>query len=122
MASSQITRQNSQQNEPQNERQKRHVSSDPAQQGSATERSDAPTDDQSRGFDQTKAFEQAEARRNSGATGGQQPTETMRESNPPRSSEPAKPSAEVPLGTGEHPEPPGGGGRASQRKLPKQQR
>ena len=36
--------------------------------------------------------------------------------NPPRSSEPARHSAEVPLGTGDHAEPPGGGGRETQRK------
>lgn len=36
--------------------------------------------------------------------------------NPPRSSEPATQTAEVPLGTGAHGEPPGGGGRESQRK------
>jgi len=36
--------------------------------------------------------------------------------NPPRSSEHPVHSAEVPLGTGEHAEPPGGGGRESQRK------
>lgn len=36
--------------------------------------------------------------------------------NPPRSDERPVHSAEVPLGTGEHAEPPGGGGRESQRK------
>lgn len=36
--------------------------------------------------------------------------------NPPRSDEHPAHSAEVPLGTGEHAEPPGGGGRESQRK------
>jgi hypothetical protein len=36
--------------------------------------------------------------------------------NPPRSSERPVHSAEVPLGTGEHAEPPGGGGRESQHK------
>lgn len=36
--------------------------------------------------------------------------------NPPRSSERPVHSAEVPLGTGEHAEPPGGGGRESQQK------
>ncbi|PQV49269.1 hypothetical protein [Paraburkholderia sp. BL21I4N1] len=36
--------------------------------------------------------------------------------NPPRSSEHAAQTAEVPLGTGAHGEPPGGGGRESQRK------
>ena len=36
--------------------------------------------------------------------------------NPPRSTERPLHSAEVPLGTGEHAEPPGGGGRESQRK------
>jgi hypothetical protein len=36
--------------------------------------------------------------------------------NPPRSNEQPVQSAEVPLGTGEHAEPPGGGGRESQRQ------
>lgn len=36
--------------------------------------------------------------------------------NPPRSSERPRQTAEVPLGTGGHAEPPGGGGRESQRK------
>jgi hypothetical protein len=36
--------------------------------------------------------------------------------NPPRSDERPVHSAEVPLGTGEQSEPPGGGGRESQRK------
>jgi hypothetical protein len=36
--------------------------------------------------------------------------------NPPRSSERPAHSAEVPLGTGSHAEPPGGGGRESQRE------
>nr|WKF61389.1 hypothetical protein HUO10_005920 [Paraburkholderia busanensis] len=36
--------------------------------------------------------------------------------NPPRSSERPAQSPEVPLGTGDHAEPPGGGGRESQRK------
>ncbi|OLL28450.1 hypothetical protein BTH42_27170 [Burkholderia sp. SRS-W-2-2016] len=39
-----------------------------------------------------------------------------RATNPPRSSEPARQGAEVPLGTGQHAEPPGGGGRESHRK------
>ncbi|MCC8395203.1 hypothetical protein LJ656_21680 [Paraburkholderia sp. MMS20-SJTR3] len=39
-----------------------------------------------------------------------------RATNPPRSSEPPRQSAEVPLGTGPHAEPPGGGGRESHRK------
>jgi hypothetical protein len=60
----------------------------------------------------------AEARRQSGATGGAEPTEAMRKSNPPRSNEHPGQSAEVPLGTGDHAEPPGGGGRESQRKQP----
>jgi hypothetical protein len=60
----------------------------------------------------------AEARRRSGATGGAEPTETMRKTNPPRSNEHPVHSAEVPLGTGNHSEPPGGGGRESQRKQP----
>lgn len=39
-----------------------------------------------------------------------------KQTNPPRSSENAAQTAEVPLGTGSHAEPPGGGGRESQRK------
>jgi hypothetical protein len=38
------------------------------------------------------------------------------QTNPPRSSERPAQTAEVPLGTGAHAEPPGGGGRESQRK------
>jgi hypothetical protein len=38
------------------------------------------------------------------------------QTNPPRSSERPAQTAEVPLGTGSHAEPPGGGGRESQRK------
>jgi hypothetical protein len=38
------------------------------------------------------------------------------QTNPPRSSERPAQTAEVPLGTGTHAEPPGGGGRESQRK------
>jgi hypothetical protein len=64
----------------------------------------------------TPGLDAAEARRQSGATGGEEPTETMRETNPPRSNEHPVHSSEVPLGTGNHAEPPGGGGRASQRK------
>ncbi|RZF25519.1 hypothetical protein EVC45_33235 [Paraburkholderia sp. UYCP14C] len=41
--------------------------------------------------------------------------------NPPRSSERPRHGAEVPLGTGEHAEPPGGGGRASHHKRPGEQ-
>ena len=47
-----------------------------------------------------------------------EPTETMKRSNPPRSNERPQQTAEVPLGTGEHAEPPGGGGRASQHAKP----
>jgi hypothetical protein len=36
-----------------------------------------------------------------------------RQTNPPRSNERPEQTAEVPLGTGTHPEPAGGGGRAS---------
>jgi hypothetical protein len=39
-----------------------------------------------------------------------------KQTNPPRSSESPAQTAEVPLGTGSHAEPPGGGGRESQRK------
>jgi hypothetical protein len=38
------------------------------------------------------------------------------ETNPPRSGERPAQTAEVPLGTGTHAEPPGGGGRESHRK------
>jgi hypothetical protein len=38
------------------------------------------------------------------------------QTNPPRSGERPAQTAEVPLGTGMHAEPPGGGGRESQRK------
>ena len=38
--------------------------------------------------------------------------------NPPRSSERPRQTAEVPLGTGAHAEPPGGGGRESHHKQP----
>ncbi|NML35027.1 hypothetical protein [Paraburkholderia antibiotica] len=41
-----------------------------------------------------------------------------RQTNPPRSDERPRQTAEVPLGTGQHAEPPGGGGRESQRKEP----
>jgi hypothetical protein len=41
--------------------------------------------------------------------------------NPPRSSEQPRQTAEVPLGTGVHAEPPGGGGRESQHKPPGEQ-
>ncbi|MFT4066615.1 MAG: hypothetical protein QM685_17825 [Paraburkholderia sp.] len=39
-----------------------------------------------------------------------------RQTNPRRSNEPARQTAEVPLGTGGHAEPPGGGGRESHHK------
>jgi hypothetical protein len=38
------------------------------------------------------------------------------QTNPPRSNERPEQTAEVPLGSGTHAEPPGGGGRESQRK------
>lgn len=41
-------------------------------------------------------------------------TEVAAQTNPHRSSERPKQTAEVPLGTGTHAEPPGGGGRESQ--------
>ncbi|MCC8400358.1 hypothetical protein LJ655_00375 [Paraburkholderia sp. MMS20-SJTN17] len=41
--------------------------------------------------------------------------------NPPRSSERPRQTAEVPLGTGEHAEPSGGGGRESHHKQPGEQ-
>lgn len=47
-------------------------------------------------------------------------TEVAAETNPERSSERPHQSAEVPLGTGTHAEPPGGGGRQSQRVTPEQ--
>ncbi|MFM0502577.1 hypothetical protein [Paraburkholderia caffeinilytica] len=43
-------------------------------------------------------------------------TEVAAQTNPRRSSERPQQTAEVPLGTGAHAEPPGGGGRASQGK------
>ncbi|WP_244745114.1 hypothetical protein [Paraburkholderia terricola] len=43
-------------------------------------------------------------------------TDVAKQTNPRRSSERPKQTAEVPLGTGEHAEPPGGGGHASHRK------
>ncbi|MFL9901201.1 hypothetical protein PQR75_30470 [Paraburkholderia fungorum] len=43
-------------------------------------------------------------------------TEVAAQTNPQRSSERPKQTAEVPLGTGTHAEPPGGGGRESQGK------
>ncbi|HZZ13126.1 MAG TPA: hypothetical protein VFE79_20765 [Paraburkholderia sp.] len=43
-------------------------------------------------------------------------TEVAAETNPPRSSERPAQTSEVPLGTGAHAEPPGGGGRESQHK------
>ncbi|MFM0152274.1 hypothetical protein [Paraburkholderia sediminicola] len=43
-------------------------------------------------------------------------TEVAARTNPRRSSERPKQTAEVPLGTGTHAEPPGGGGRESQGK------
>lgn len=45
-------------------------------------------------------------------------SEVARKTNPERSNEHPVQTAEVPLGTGSHPEPPGGGGRASQRVGP----
>jgi hypothetical protein len=45
-----------------------------------------------------------------------EPTEAMKQSNPPRANVHPEQTAEVPHGTGDHPEPPGGGGRPSQRK------
>lgn len=44
------------------------------------------------------------------------PTETMKSTTPERSNPHPKQTAEVPLGTGNHAEPPGGGGRQSQKK------
>ncbi|MEM5436205.1 hypothetical protein [Paraburkholderia diazotrophica] len=44
-----------------------------------------------------------------------EPTETMKSTTPQRSNPHPKQTAEVPLGTGDHPEPPGGGGRPSHR-------
>ncbi|HEX3383405.1 MAG TPA: hypothetical protein VHU21_26900 [Paraburkholderia sp.] len=41
--------------------------------------------------------------------------------NPPRSSERPRQTAEAPLGTGGHAEPPGGGGRESHHKQPGEQ-
>jgi hypothetical protein len=41
-------------------------------------------------------------------------TDVAAQTNPQRSSERPKQTAEVPLGTGTHAEPPGGGGRESQ--------
>jgi hypothetical protein len=43
-------------------------------------------------------------------------TEAMKQSNATRSNVHPEQTAEVPHGTGDHPEPPGGGGRPSQRK------
>jgi hypothetical protein len=45
-----------------------------------------------------------------------QQTGVDKQTNPPRSSEHPVQTAEVPLGTGAQAEPPGGGGRESQRK------
>jgi hypothetical protein len=47
-----------------------------------------------------------------------EPTEPMKQSNPPRSNVHPEQTAEVPHGTGNHAEPPGGGGRPSQRQRP----
>jgi hypothetical protein len=47
-----------------------------------------------------------------------QPTETMKQTNPPRSNEHPNQTAEVPLGSGQHAEPAGGGGRESQQVSP----
>lgn len=44
-----------------------------------------------------------------------EPTQPEKDTNPPRSNERPHQTAEVPLGSGGHPEPPGGGGRPSQR-------
>jgi hypothetical protein len=51
-----------------------------------------------------------------------EPTETMKQTNPPRSNMHPEQTAEVPHGTGHHPEPPGGGGRASQPRKPEDTR
>ncbi|GAB7523956.1 hypothetical protein [Paraburkholderia sp. 2C] len=59
----------------------------------------------------------ARNRREPGSTGTpSEPTEAMKQANPPRANVHPEQTAEVPHGTGNHPEPPGGGGRPSQRK------
>ncbi|MPW16757.1 hypothetical protein GCT13_07355 [Paraburkholderia sp. CNPSo 3157] len=45
-----------------------------------------------------------------------EPTETMKSTTPQRSNPHPRQTAEVPLGTGDRPEPPGGGGRPSHRR------
>jgi hypothetical protein len=50
------------------------------------------------------------------------PTEAMKQANPPRANVHPEQTAEVPHGTGSHSEPPGGGGRPSQRQRPEDAR
>ena len=49
-------------------------------------------------------------------SGGDNRTEEAKRTNPPRSDERPEQTAEVPLGTGSRPEPPGGGGRPAQQR------
>jgi hypothetical protein len=54
--------------------------------------------------------ERNEPRKTGTTTEPGEPTETMKSTNPPRSKEHPKQTAEVPLGSGDRPEPPGAGG------------
>jgi hypothetical protein len=61
-------------------------------------------------------MEQRSERRTGTTTEPGEPTETMKSTTPERSNPHPKQTAEVPLGTGNQAEPPGGGGRESQKK------
>ncbi len=56
---------------------------------------------------------QNDGRKTATTTEPGEPTETMKATNPPRSNPHPKQTAEVPLGSGDRPEPPGAGGSPS---------
>jgi hypothetical protein len=66
-------------------------------------------------MDQTQMTKQRDQPKTGMTTEPGEPTETMKSTTPQRSNPHPKQTAEVPLGTGDHPEPPGGGGRPSRR-------
>jgi len=60
--------------------------------------------------------QESNSRKTGSTTEPGEPTETMKSTTPERSNPHPKQTAEVPLGTGNQSEPPGGGGRESQKK------
>ncbi|WP_176055293.1 hypothetical protein [Paraburkholderia caribensis] len=64
-------------------------------------------------MDEKHPQEQDDARRTGTTTQPGEPTETAKATNPPRSNPHPKQTAEVPLGSGDRPEPPGTGGHPS---------